>query len=182
MIFQTNRDWRVACRTIRDLSKLRLIRDNPSLSYNAIMGTPNSERFQIGSKVFSPGDRVLQLRSNYDNNVFNGDHGVIHSIDTASKCLYVQFDAALIQYEYKDVDDLSLAYAITVHKSQGSESPAVIIPVTIGHYIMLQQNLLYTAITRAKKMCVLVGEKKALGIALKSTTNTRRNTFLLRNN
>jgi len=120
------------------------------------------------------GDRVLQLRNNYDKEVYNGDLGRIAGIDAAEQAVVVQMDDREVPYDFSDLDELTLAYAMTVHKSQGSEYPCVILPMHTTHYPMLQRNLLYTAITRAKKLLVMVGTKKAIVIATKNDAIRRR--------
>ena len=127
-----------------------------------------------GGRIFRIGDRVLQLRNNYDKGVYNGDLGRITAIDPAEQTVVVQVDDREVLYDFSDVDELTLAYAMTVHKSQGSEYPAVILPTHTTHYPMLQRNLLYTAITRAKKLLVVVGTKKAIAIATRNDAILRR--------
>lgn len=124
--------------------------------------------YRSGSRVFRVGDRVLQLRNNYDKDVFNGDVGRIKAIDLEEGELGVEFEGRLVPYEFSDLDELTLAYAMSVHKSQGSEYPVVVLPLLTQHYMMLQRNLLYTAITRAKKMVVIVGTRKAIAMAVKN--------------
>jgi exodeoxyribonuclease V alpha subunit len=126
-----------------------------------------------GERVFRVGDRVMQTRNNYDLEVFNGDIGTISHVDTKLGTLTVQYDRA-VNYRREDMDELQHAFAITVHKSQGSEYPCVVIPLTSSHWVMLQRNLLYTAVTRAKKMCVLIGQRKALWRALKNAYTSMR--------
>lgn len=123
-------------------------------------------------------EKVMQIRNNYEKEVYNGDIGRIADIDSREKKVTVKFDERLITYEFEDLDELIMAYAISVHKSQGSEFPAVIIPVTTQHYVMLQRNLLYTAVTRARKLVVLVGTKRAVAIAIKNNKTQRRFTRL----
>ena len=120
----------------------------------------------------------MQIRNNYDKNVFNGDIGFISAVDTAERTLSVIYDGRVIEYDVSELDELTLAYAITIHKSQGSEFPVVVMPVTMKHFVMLQRNLIYTGITRAKKICVLVGTTKALAYAIKQNTVSKRNTKL----
>jgi len=127
-----------------------------------------------GGRIFRVGDRVLQLRNNYDKGVYNGDLGRIAAIDPSEQSVVVHVDDREVSYDFSDLDELALAYAVTVHKSQGSEYPCVIVPVHTTHYLMLQRNLLYTAITRAKRLLVLVGTKKALAIATKNDATRRR--------
>jgi exodeoxyribonuclease V alpha subunit len=122
--------------------------------------------FSYSGKTFKTGDKVMQTVNNYDKNVFNGDIGFITVINQENKAFSVNYEDRVITYDFDESDELILAYAITIHKSQGSEFPAVIIPCIMSHYIMLQRNLIYTAITRAKKLLVLIGTKKALGIAV----------------
>ena len=123
-------------------------------------------------------DRVMQIRNNYDKAVFNGDIGIVTSISPEDNTLTVNFDGRRINYDVTDLDELVLAYATTIHKSQGSEFPYVIMPVMMSHYVMLQRNLLYTGVTRAKKGLIIVGEKKAVYIAVKNNKIVERNTKL----
>lgn len=127
---------------------------------------------------FRQGDRVMQLRNNYDKEVFNGDLGYIERVDMEDRTLFVCFDGRTVEYDVSELDELTLAYAITIHKSQGSEYPIVVMPVLMTHYVMLQRNLIYTGITRAKKICVLVGTKKALSFAIRNLSVLKRNTKL----
>ena len=127
-----------------------------------------------GGRIFRVGDRVLQLRNNYDKAVFNGDLGRLAAIDPAEQAVVVQVDDREVPYDFSELDELTLAYAATVHKSQGSEYPCVILPLHTTHYPMLQRNLLYTAITRARRLLVLAGTKKALAIAVRNDATLRR--------
>lgn len=131
-----------------------------------------------GGYTFRQGDKVMQIRNNYDNNVFNGDIGYITAVDTNERTLTVTFDNRPVEYDITELDEIVLAYAITIHKSQGSEFPVVVMPVTMKHFVMLQRNLIYTGITRAKKICVLVGTTKALAYAIRNQTVSKRNTKL----
>jgi len=131
-----------------------------------------------GSRLFRAGDKVMQIRNNYDLDVFNGDIGRIEALDEMERTLSVQFDGRTVLYEPADLDELVLAYACSIHKSQGSEYPCVVIPVHTQHYVMLQRNLLYTGITRARKLVVLVGTKRALAIAVKNDKTETRFTQL----
>jgi len=139
---------------------------------------PSGESLARGSRSFRAGDRVMQIRNNYDLDVYNGDIGKIASIDQIEREVRVNFDGRIVVYEYSDLDELILAYASSVHKSQGSEYPAVIIPLHTQHYMMLQRNLLYTAITRGRKLVVVVGSKRALAIAVKNNRIQDRYTRL----
>jgi exodeoxyribonuclease V alpha subunit len=131
-----------------------------------------------GSRHFRAGDRVIQLVNDYDKQVFNGDVGAIARIDHVDQSLVVAFPEGEVTYDFADYDQLQLAYALSVHKSQGSEYPAVILVLGSSHYVMLQRNLLYTALTRARKLCVIVGEKRAIGRAVKNDKAARRFTRL----
>jgi len=130
--------------------------------------TPGAEEVRSGHRAFRTGDRVMQLRNDYDKEVYNGDIGQVLRANAADAELAVRFDDREVHYGTDELDELSLAYAATVHKSQGSEYPAVIVPVHTQHYVMLQRNLLYTAVTRGKRLVVLVGSKKALGLAVRN--------------
>jgi exodeoxyribonuclease V alpha subunit len=135
-----------------------------------------------GGRVLRVGDKVMQVRNNYDKGVFNGDVGWIRAINREDSCLKVEFleeaGPMLVSYEFSELDELILAYAVTVHKSQGSEYPAIVMPLTREHSLLLQRNLLYTAITRAKRLCVLVGQPRALDWAVKNDRVAQRNTGL----
>jgi len=139
---------------------------------------PHGPSVVQGSRLFRAGDKVMQIRNNYDLEVFNGDIGRIESVDEEERKLSVQFDGRSVTYETADLDELVLAYACSIHKSQGSEYPCVVIPVHTQHYVMLQRNLLYTAITRARKLVVLLGTKRALAIAVKNDRTELRFTQL----
>ncbi len=139
---------------------------------------PGKVEFHHGSRVFRIGDRVMQLRNDYERQVFNGDMGVIQSIDLEEQILLVEIDGRPIQYDWATLDELIHAYAISIHKSQGSEYPVVIIPMLTQHYRMLQRNLLYTAVTRARKLVVLVGTRQAVQMAVKNNHIAIRNTRL----
>jgi exodeoxyribonuclease V alpha subunit len=134
--------------------------------------------YRSGNRLFRPGDRVLQLRNNYDKDVFNGDVGRIEQIDLEEGEIRVNFEGRSVSYEFSDLDELTLAYAMSVHKSQGSEYPVVVLPLLTQHYMLLQRNLLYTAITRAKKMVIVVGTRKAIAIAVKNDKIAARWTAL----
>ena len=131
-----------------------------------------------GGITYKLGDRVMQVRNNYDKNVFNGDIGVVEHVNMEDRTLTINFDDNMVEYEASELDEVVLAYATTIHKSQGSEYPIVVIPVLMTHFVMLQRNLIYTGITRAKKICVLVGQTKALAYAIRNLTVSKRNTRL----
>lgn len=139
---------------------------------------PTKEGLSRGGYNFRKGDRVMQIRNNYDKEVFNGDLGYIESVNQEDRTLMVNFEERLVEYEVSELDELSLAYATTIHKAQGSEYPIVVMPVLMKHYVMLQRNLIYTGITRAKKVCVLIGSTKALAYAIHNLTVSNRNTKL----
>lgn len=128
--------------------------------------------------TFKVGDRVMQIRNNYDKHVFNGDIGTIESINQEDKIIAVVYPEKTVAYDFLEVDELVLAYAISIHKSQGSEFEAVIIPIFLQHFTLLQRNLVYTALTRAKKLCVIIGQPKALAMAIKNNKSIKRTTFL----
>ena len=144
------------------------------------MLNPSSEQKTLthGSTTFKHTDRVMQLRNNYDKHVFNGDIGIIEDINSSDRSLHIRFDQRLVIYESGEYDELVLAYAISIHKSQGSEFPAVIIPLFMQHFTLLQRNLVYTAVTRAKKLCIIIGQTKALAMAIKNNKSVERITFL----
>lgn len=131
-----------------------------------------------GGTTYKLGDRVMQVRNNYDKNVFNGDIGIVEQVSMEDRTLFVRFDDNLVEYEASELDEVTLAYATTIHKAQGSEYPIVVIPILMTHFVMLQRNLIYTGITRAKKICVLIGQPKALAYAIRNLTVTKRNTKL----
>ncbi|MGE0869273.1 MAG: ATP-dependent RecD-like DNA helicase [Kofleriaceae bacterium] len=130
-----------------------------------------------GERVFRPGDKVMQLRNDYDKSVFNGDIGVIQAVDTESHSLRLELDGRLVAYERAELDQLVHAYAVSVHKSQGSEYPAVVIPLATQHFMMLQRSLLYTAVTRGKRLVVIVGSRRALQLAVRNADAKRRYTW-----
>jgi exodeoxyribonuclease V alpha subunit len=131
-----------------------------------------------GGKVLKVGDKVMQIRNNYDKDVFNGDIGRIASIAREEQEVIVDYDGRPVSYEYSDLDEIVVAYAVSVHKAQGSEYPVVVMPVLTQHYMLLQRNLLYTGITRGKKLVILVGTKKAMAIAIKNNKPQERYTML----
>ncbi len=131
-----------------------------------------------GSRIFRVGDKVLQTRNNYDKQVFNGDLGRIVEIDFEEQTVDIDFDGTIVLYEFSELDELVHAFAMSVHKSQGSEYRAVVLPILTQHYMLLQRNLLYTAVTRAKQLVVLVGNKKAIGMAVRNNKIAQRNTRL----
>ena len=139
---------------------------------------PSKIFLRQGGTQYRLNDKVMQIRNDYDKEVFNGDIGTITKVDMEERELTVRFDDRDVVYDVTELDELSLAYAVTIHKSQGSEYPIVVMPFTMSHFVMLQRNLLYTGVTRAKKILVLVGEKKAVYYAIRNETTTKRNTCL----
>ena len=133
---------------------------------------------KLYGRVYRPGDKVMQTQNDYDKDVYNGDIGFVYAIDPVDQNLTVDFDGRAVVYDWSEADQLIHAYAVSVHKAQGSEFPAVVIPLVTQHYLMLQRNLLYTAITRARRLCVLVGSRKAIGIAVRNNQVALRNTAL----
>ncbi len=139
---------------------------------------PSGPSLGRGGYTYRQGDRVMQLRNNYAKEVFNGDQGYIREVDTEDRMLTVDFDGKKVEYDVTELDELTLAYATTIHKAQGSEYPIVVMPVLMTHFVMLQRNLIYTGITRAKKICVLLGAAKALAYAVRNVSVLKRNTRL----
>ena len=139
---------------------------------------PQGDGLRRGGYLFRTGDKVMQIRNNYEKEIFNGDIGTVESVDLQERTLKVNFDQHIIEYEASELDELVHAYATTIHKAQGSEYPIVVMPVLMNHYVMLQRNLIYTGITRAKNVLVIVGTRKALSYAVRNVTVTKRNTFL----
>jgi len=136
--------------------------------------SPQKMERRLSGAVFRVGDRVLQTRNNYDKDVYNGDLGYVAGIDLENQTLTVSIDDRPIEYEWSEADELMLAYAVSVHKAQGSEYPAIVMPLLMQHYMMLQRNLLYTGITRAKQLVVLVGSRRALAMAVKNNQPSQR--------
>jgi len=124
--------------------------------------------------TFTPGDKVMQIENDYDKEVYNGDIGYVTNVEPDASELTASFDSRSVTYGFDELDALVPAYAATIHKSQGSEYPAVVIPVMTQHYAMLQRNLLYTGVTRGKRLVVLVGQRKAVAIAVRSVSGRRR--------
>ncbi|MDD2900477.1 MAG: AAA family ATPase [Desulfuromonadaceae bacterium] len=140
---------------------------------------------QSGPKVtrygstYAPGDKVIQRINNYDKEVFNGDIGIISSIDIEDSLLQITFDERIVDYEFNELDEIALAYATSIHKAQGSEYPAVVIPMAMQHFMLLERNLLYTGVTRGKQLVVVIAQPKALAMAVKNQRSQRRITNLI---
>ena len=139
---------------------------------------PSSVCLRRGGTQYRLHDKVMQIRNDYEKEVFNGDIGTVADVDMEDRELTVDFDGRRVVYDVTELDELVLAYAVTIHKAQGSEYPIVVMPFTMSHFVMLQRNLLYTGVTRAKKILVLIGEKKAIFYAIKNAATTERNTML----
>jgi exodeoxyribonuclease V alpha subunit len=150
-----------------------------NIELQAALNPPGELRVERFGWTFCPGDKVMQLANDYDREVYNGDLGVISGIDMEEGELTVRFEGREVAYGFGELDELVLAYATTIHKAQGSEYPAVVIPLTTQHYAMLARNLLYTGVTRGKRLVVLVGQRRALAIAVRNR-NTRRRWSKLR--
>ncbi len=155
--------------------------DAGAVNLNAVLQealNPSRISIKYGGTLFKTKDKVMQVKNNYEKGVFNGDIGTIERIDLEDKKLLLRFDENEVEYDIAEMDEVMLAYAITVHKSQGSEFSIVIAPFTTQHYMMLQRNLLYTCVTRAKKVFIAIGTKKALGMAVRNNKIIKRNTML----
>jgi exodeoxyribonuclease V alpha subunit len=140
--------------------------------------SPRKQERRLGGRVFRVGDKVMQTRNNYDKEVYNGDIGRVTRLDTVEQTLTVRVDDRPVVYDWAELDELVHAFAISVHKSQGSEYPAVVTPILTQHYLLLQRNLLYTAVTRAKQLVVLVGTRRAIWIAVKNDKVSERHSGL----
>jgi len=138
----------------------------------------NSQVLQSGTREFKVSDKVMQIKNNYDKHTYNGDIGRIIDINFTDHKIIIEFYSRQVEYDFTSLNEIVHAYAVSIHKSQGSEYPVVIIPVVIQHYMLLQRNLIYTAITRGKRLVVLVGTKKALAIAINTVKASRRHTRL----
>jgi exodeoxyribonuclease V alpha subunit len=134
--------------------------------------------YRHGARTFREGDRIMQIRNDYDRLVFNGDMGRIVQLNREEAIALMEFDGRVVQAEFSQLDEIVHAYAVSIHKSQGSEFPVVVIPMLNQHYLMLQRNLLYTGVTRARKLVVLVGSKQAIAMAVRNNRIASRNTRL----
>ena len=175
--FDPKTDIQVLAPMNRSLLGARNLNQVLQAALNPGDGGPEIERF---GWTFRIGDRVIQTENNYDRDVFNGDLGVVEKINRIEQEMVVNFEGRSVKYDFADLDELALAYVLSIHKSQGSEFPCVVIPLHTQHYMMLQRNLLYTAVTRGKKLVVLVGTKKALGMAVRRADTRQRYTALKR--
>jgi len=139
---------------------------------------PGDGGVERGGRYYRVGDKVMQIKNNYDKEVFNGDIGRIAHINSQDSEVIITFDSREVSYDFADLDEIILAYAVSVHKAQGSEYPAVVIPVLTQHFMLLQRNLIYTAVTRGRELVVMVGTKKALAIGVKNDKTRKRFTYL----
>jgi len=139
---------------------------------------PNRPERRMGGRTLRVGDRLMQTRNNYEKGVYNGDIGRLAVLDRVEQTVVIDFEGRTVVYDWTDLDQVVHAFAISVHKAQGSEYPAVVIPMTMQHYLMLQRNLLYTAVTRARRLVVLVGTKKAIAVAVRNSKVSRRHSAL----
>lgn len=152
-----------------------------SSSLNAVLQealNPGDALLVRGEKNYKTGDKVMQVRNNYEKDVFNGDIGRIRSIHPEDQKMVVSFDGRSVEYDFHELDDIILSYAVSIHKSQGSEYPAVVMPIHTQHYMLLQRNLIYTALTRGRRLVVMVGTKKALAIGINNNRTQKRYTYL----
>jgi len=147
---------------------------NLNVELQNVLNPPTTQSINRFGWTYSVGDKVMQIENNYDKNVYNGDIGIIHAISHEEAEVTIAFDDRLVVYDFGECDEIVLAYATTIHKSQGSEYPAVVIPLMMQHYTMLRRNLIYTGITRGKKLVIVIGEKKALAIAVKHRAEQKR--------
>jgi len=171
--FHPRRDIQVLAPMHRGLAGAKNLNDVLQQELN-----PNETQLERGGSALKVGDKVMQVRNNYDKEVFNGDLGTVTKFDPVMKEMTIDFDGRAVVYEYGQLEEIALAYAISVHKSQGSEYPAVVMPLLTQHYMLLQRNLLYTAVTRGQKLVVLVGSRKALAMAVKNDKVQRRYSLL----
>jgi exodeoxyribonuclease V alpha subunit len=168
---------------VRDVQVLTPMNRGPagSLALNDALRevlNPTGPALARGTRVFRAGDKVMQLRNDYDKNVFNGDVGIVARIDEEEETLAVRYDDREVMYDVSELDELSLAHACTIHKSQGSEYPAVVVPLLTSHFVMLSRNLLYTAVTRGKRLVVLVSDPRALRLSVEGDRRDERRSRL----
>jgi exodeoxyribonuclease V alpha subunit len=164
------RDIQVLCPTNRGGVGARSL----NIELQAALNPAGERKVERFGWTFAPGDKVMQIENDYDKEVYNGDIGYIVDVDPEVEELKASFDCRSVTYGFGELDTLVPAYAATIHKSQGSEYPAVVIRVLTQHYAMLQRNLLYTGVTRGKRLVVIVGQKKAIAIALRNVSGRRR--------
>ena len=149
-----------------------------NIELQKVLNPPGESRVERFGWTFGPGDKVMQVENNYDKEVYNGDLGIVSAVDMEEGTLTATFDGRPVTYDFGELDEIVLAYATTIHKSQGSEYPVVVIPVVMQHYTMLQRNLIYTGVTRGKSLVVMLGQRRALAMAVRGTQGRRRWTKL----
>jgi exodeoxyribonuclease V alpha subunit len=142
----------------------------------AKLNPPSARKIErrLAGTLFRAGDRVMQTRNNYDKDVYNGDMGYVRGIDLENQTITIVVDERAVEYDWGEADELALAYAVSVHKAQGSEYPAIVMPLLTQHYMLLQRNLLYTGVTRARQLVVLVGSRRALAMAVRNNKPSER--------
>jgi exodeoxyribonuclease V alpha subunit len=174
--FNPATDVQVLCPMTRGLVGTR----NFNTVLQQLINPPSPDKAEItrGGSILRVGDRIIQLKNDYQREVFNGDLGVVKAIDTTEQEVIIQFDDREVTYDYADLNEINLAWSISIHKSQGSEYPVVILPLYMQHYLMLSRNLLYTGLTRAKKLAILIGSNKAIGLAVRQLKEQQRYTRL----
>jgi exodeoxyribonuclease V alpha subunit len=174
--FNPATDVQVLCPMTRGVIGTR----NLNTVLQQLINPPSPSKVEInrGGNLLREGDRIIQLTNDYNREVFNGDLGIILTIDTVEQEVAVQYGERTVIYDYADLNEIALAWCVTIHKSQGSEYPVVILPIYMQHYMMLTRNLFYTGITRAKKLAIVVGAKKAISLAVRSTDDQQRYTRL----
>ncbi len=175
--FDPTTDVQVLCPMTRGLVGTR----NLNQVLQQLLNPPSPEKLEItrAGMILRVGDRVIQLKNDYNREVFNGDLGRVTAIDPTEKLVTIQVDDREVEYDYADLNEVALAWSISIHKSQGSEYPVVIMPVSMSHYIMLSRNLIYTGLTRAKQLAIIVGSSKAIGIAVNQWNQKQRYTRLI---
>ena len=174
--FNPSTDIQVLCPMSRGLVGTR----NLNNVLQQLINPPHPEKVEVsrGGNIFRVGDRIIQLTNDYQREVFNGDVGFITAIDSEEQELVVRYQGRDVIYDFADKNEIALAWAVTVHKSQGSEYPVVLFPMYTSHYVMLSRNLLYTGLTRAKKLAIIIGSKKAIAMAVRSVNQKPRYTQL----
>jgi len=174
--FNPATDVQVLCPMTRGVVGTR----NLNTVLQQLINPPSPDKVEInrGGNLLREGDRIIQLTNDYNREVFNGDLGIIKTIDTVEQEVTVQYGERTVVYDYADLNEIALAFAVSIHKSQGSEYPVVILPIFMQHYMMLTRNLFYTGLTRAKKLAIVVGAKKAISLAVRSTDDQKRYTRL----
>ena len=174
--FNPASDVQVLCPMTRGLIGTR----NLNKVLQQLINPPSEEKTELvrGDSILRVDDRVMQLKNDYNKEVFNGDLGIVMDLDHIEKKAIINFDERDVVYDYADLNEITLAWATSIHKSQGSEYPVVILPIYTQHYVMLSRNLFYTGLTRAKQLALIVGSEKAIAIAVKQVKQQQRYTKL----